>query len=143
VDGTTQLVLRALHLIGVIAWIGGAATAALVVVFAANDARREASAAARRAVLWIATPGMVLAWVAGLTVLLHGWSAVYSKAGWMHGKVTVALIAAALTGVLTGRLRKAASGDKPASEGLLRGVGIGLLALAVVVAFLALLKPGG
>lgn len=141
-DLTVQLTARLLHVLGLIFWIGGSVTAALVVVLAAGEAQKVA-VAARRAVLLIATPGMLLAWVAGLTVLANGWSAVYAKAGWMHGKVTVALIITGLTGVLTGRLRRAAAGTGEVNTGLLRGLAIAILVLAVVVLFLARFQPGG
>lgn len=141
-DVTVQLTARLLHVLGIILWIGGSVTAALMVVMAAGEVQKVA-AAARRAVLAIATPGMLLAWAAGLTVLAGGWSAVYAKAGWMHGKVTVALIITGLTGVLTGRLRRAAAGTGEVNTGLLRGLAIAILVLALVVLFLARFQPGG
>lgn len=141
-DATVQLTARLLHVLGLIFWIGGSVTAALVVVLAAGEVQKVA-VAARKAVLFIATPGMLLAWVAGLTVLTSGWSAIYAKAGWMHGKVTVALIITGLTGVLTGRLRRAAAGTGEVNTGLLRGLAIAILVLAVIVLFLARFQPGG
>lgn len=134
-----QLLLRAAHVFGVILWIGGTATAALIVAFAAGEASAKVAAAARRAVLLVATPGLVLAWLAGLLVLVPGWAG-YKSAGWMHTKLTVALVVTGLTGMLTGRLRRAASGadSKP---GLLRGLALGILALAVAVLVLARLQP--
>ena len=144
---TLSLLLRAAHVLGVILWIGGTVTAALIVAFGASDARaergaratNELAAAARRAVLLVATPGLLLAWIAGLTVLLTAWPA-YQSAGWMHAKLTVALVVTALTGVVTGRLRRAAGGGD-AKPGLLRGMALGILALAGIVLLLARLQP--
>lgn len=134
-----QLLLRAAHVFGVILWIGGTATAALIVAFAAADASAKVAAAARRAVLYVATPGLLLAWLAGLVVLITGWAG-YKSAGWMHTKLTVALVVTGLTGMLTGRLRRAAGGGD-AKPGLLRGLALGILALAVAVLVLARLQP--
>jgi uncharacterized membrane protein len=139
VSPTLLLLLRAAHVLGVILWIGGTVTAALIVAFGATDATAKLAAAARRAVLLVATPGLLLAWVAGLTVLLSAWP-VYQSAGWMHAKLTVALIVTALTGVVTGRLRRAAGGAD-AKPGLLRGMAVGILVLAALVLLLARLQP--
>lgn len=135
-------ILLAAHLLGVILWIGGSVTGALVVALAADAARRETAAAARRALLFVASPGMVLAWVAGLAVLLPSFTTAYARAGWMHGKLTVALVASGLTGFLMGKLRKAASGQAGVAEGALRGVAIAIVVLAAVVVVLVMLRPG-
>jgi len=142
-DGSAlNLFLRAAHLLGVIFWVGGAATAALVVVFASPEGREPAAAAARKTLLWVATPGMLVAWAAGLAVLLPSFGSYYLHEGWMHGKLTVALVVTGLTGVLTGRLRRAAGGSD-AKPGLVRALGLALLVLAAVVVFLVKLGPSG
>lgn len=138
---TLLLVLQALHILGDILWVGGTLTAALVAAFAPSDGRTAVAAAARRAVLLVATPGMVLAWVAGLWMLLARWTDVYQSAGWMHAKLTLALVLSGITGFLTGRLRKAAKGKAQASPGAMRAMGIGVLVLAAGVVFLAVLQP--
>lgn len=134
----------ATHLVGMVLWIGGAVTAAVVAASAASEgeAGRPAIAAARRSVLFVATPGMLLAWIAGLSFLVPNFLELYARAGWMHGKLTLLLILSALTGVLTGRLRKAATGTKPASAGLFGGLAIALMLGAAIVVFLAILRPG-
>jgi protoporphyrinogen IX oxidase len=133
----------AVHLVGVILWIGGSVAAATVGAFAGEQNGNEtALKGARRALLWWATPGLLLAWVGGLTMLLPNFTTLYARAGWMHGKLTLLLVATGITGVLTGRLRKAAKGDKPAAPKLLNGLSFGLAALALLIVGLAVLKPG-
>lgn len=134
----------ATHLIGMALWVGGIATAALVAAAAARDAEgsRATLVAARRAVLFLATPGMLLAWVAGLSWLVPNFTTLYARMGWMHGKLTILLVLTAITGVLTGRLRRAASGSKPPSAALFGGLGLAVVVLAAVTVFLAILKPG-
>lgn len=139
----TSDVALAVHLIGAIVWIGGAVAAATVASFAAErDGAQTALQGARRALLWWATPGMLLAWAGGLTMLVPNFTAIYARAGWMHGKLTLLLIASAVTGVLTGRIRKAATGAKPASAQLLNALSVALILTALVVVGLAVLKPG-
>ncbi len=134
----------ATHLLGMVLWIGGVSAAALIAAAAARegDAGKPAIAAARRAVLMLATPGMLLAWIAGLSYLVPNFTTFYARAGWMHGKLTLVLVLSAITGVLTGHLRKAAAGKKAASPGLLGGLAIAVVAIMAIVVFLAVLKPG-
>lgn len=134
----------ATHLLGMVLWIGGITACALIgaAVAREGEAGRAALAAVRRAALMIASPGMVIAWLAGLAYLVPNFSAIYARQGWMHAKLTIVFVLAGITGVLTGHLRKAAAGKKPASPGLLGGLGLTVVVLAGVVVFLAMLKPG-
>jgi putative membrane protein len=135
----------ATHLVGVILWIGGTATAAMVALAgakAAGESRTAILTAARRAVLFIGTPGLLLTWIAGLAYLVPNFMDLYARAGWMHTKLTLLVGMTALTGVFTGRLRKAASGAKEPSVGLFAAVVLVLFVFAAVIAFLAELQPG-
>ncbi len=135
----------ATHLVGAILWIGGTLAAAWVAAFAARATPpvADALAGARRALRTFATPGMLLAWVGGLGMLIPSFTTLYARAGWMHTKLLLLVVASALHGVLSARIRKAADGSKPATAGLLQGLALGLLACALGVVFLAVLKPGG
>lgn len=135
----------AVHLIGVILWIGGTATAAIVAIAGAREegaVRTAILSAARRAMLMIATPGLLLAWIAGLAWLIPYFGSLYARAGWMHGKLTLLVIATAMTGVFTGRLRRAAKGTKPPSIGLFAAAALVTIVAAVAIALLAELQPG-
>ena len=134
-----ELALRAIHFLGGILWIGGTVAIA-VVAGQIKSSNEEAFKALRGASLKVATGGMLLAWIGGLGVLIPSFTSVYVKQGWMHGKLTLVLIAAALSGVLSAKLRKAAAGETvaPATVQTL-GLIIGAIALAVVI--LATLRP--
>ena len=127
--------LHVIHILGVIAWIGGVVSVGLVGALAAGEGK--VLAAARAVSLRVATPGLVLAWLGGLTMFIMHID-VYKRAGWMHAKITLALIAAALTGVLSGKLRKAAAGQDVASS-TLRNLAMGTLFIAVLNVVLAFL----
>lgn len=128
--------LKVLHIFGVIAWIGGLAA---VVIAAASAMKPEVSTEARAAALKFAIPGMVLAWVGGLAIFAIGLDA-YLAAGWMHAKITFALVASGLSGALTGKLRKASAGQD-VSAGSLRGLLAGLLISAGLVLVMVFLGP--
>ena len=136
-----MLYLRLFHILGVILWIGGVVTVGYAAALASEDAQQGTAGALRKAVLALSTPAMLIAWVAGLWMLFTHWSDVYSKAGWMHAKLTLALIVTGLTGVVTGKLRKAAKGEAELKPGLMRSFAVLILGLSAGVLALAVLKP--
>ena len=139
------LIGKIVHVFGNLLWIGGGAVAAFAFVGLASEreeSRRVAARALHKSVLLLVTPGMLLSFGAGLVMLLSYWSDLYAKAPWMHGKLTVGLIAAGFSGVLSGRLRRAAKGDE-VSSGSVRLAGAVLLLSAIANVVLVFLRPGG
>jgi uncharacterized membrane protein len=140
-----MLLLRIVHVIGNIAWLGGGAVAAFAMALLASETQATRLAAAnalRKAVLWVVTPGMLLGLGAGLTMLLSDWSTLYAKQPWMHGKLTVGLIAAAFSGVLTGRLRRAAADGSEWSASTFRNAGLVLVLSAIANVTLVFMRFG-
>jgi len=129
--------LKALHLVGAFLWLGTSIGVALVAAAAAGDQRAPVAALARRVALRVATPGLVLAFVGGLTMLALSWD-LYARAGWMHGKLLLVVIAAGLHGAVSGKLRKMAGG---AEVGGLAGLAYAYLAILVLVVIAVLLGP--
>ena len=129
--------LKALHLVGAFLWLGTSIGVALLAAAAAGDQRAPVAALARRIALRIATPGLVLAFAGGLTMLALSWD-LYARAGWMHGKLLLVVIAAGLHGAISGKLRKMAGG---AEVGGLAGLAYANLAILVLVVIAVLLGP--
>jgi putative membrane protein len=129
--------LKALHLVGAFLWLGTSIGVALVAAAAAGDQRAPVAALARRVALRIATPGLVLAFAGGLTMLALSWD-LYARAGWMHGKLLLVVIAAGLHGAISGKLRKMAGG---AEVGGLAGLAYAYVAILVLVVIAVLLGP--
>jgi putative membrane protein len=136
-------IARILHLLGVILWIGGGLTGALIATSAAargKELREAMLGDVRRALLFVSTPGLVLAFVGAVAMLVPQWS-VYSHAGWSHAKLTLGLLLAGVSGVLGARVRKAASGEREAPAGLFMALG-GTLAIGALLALvLVVLRP--
>lgn len=142
-SGAMPLALRALHIVGAILWIGGVAFVGSLGA-AAHDADVDGQKIAqvgRRGLLERVSVGMATAWVGGLLILVPAFTSVYARMGWMHAKLTLVLVASALTGVLSAHLRKAAKGDVPLALGKTRVLSSAVLALGTLVVFLAILKP--
>ena len=135
-DPTLTLALRSLHLLAVILWIGGAIVGGLVVAFATEEASGwcPAGGAARHPASDHAGDGGRVARGSRGSASTDGVRSTPAPAG-CTARVTVALVASGLTGVLVGRLRK---GETNAARGSNRGrfaglaVGLGLCALLVV-----------
>jgi uncharacterized membrane protein len=141
-NGDLGLALRALHVLGVIAWVGGVVTCGLMVVVADDASRRGAAAAARKVARMMSTPGMLLAWLAGLAILIPNFSGYYAQAGWMHGKLTLVFVASGMTGALSGMLKRTAAGEEVKLPRL-RVLAVGILVIAAIVVFLVEFQPGG
>lgn len=134
-----------LHLLGVILWVGGTAAGAWTaaqLALAPKESRAAGLGAVRRALLVLTMPGIVLAWLGGLTMFLTALD-LYSHAGWMHGKLTLGLVLSALHGVLIARVRKAADGTREGSSGLFGGLAMGIVLVTVLVLGLVIFRPGG
>ncbi len=134
-------IARILHIFGVLLWTGGMATgaAAAMTLVGKPEAQREAGMDAVRSALRIlATPGLLLAWLGGLTMLVSNWSAVYAHAGWAHGKLTIGILLSGVHGMLLARTRpQRASSARP----FVIALGLTLL-FALVNVVLVVVRPG-
>jgi len=140
-----MLLAKIVHVIGNIVWLGGGVAAAFAMAFLASESRETRLAAARalrKLVLVLVTPGMVVSLAAGLFMLMIDWSELYSKAPWMHAKLTVGLVAAAFSGVLTGKLRRAAATGEDVSANSMKLAGSVLLLSAIANVFFVFLRFG-
>ncbi|MBC7173472.1 MAG: CopD family protein [Polyangiaceae bacterium] len=136
-----QLLLRSLHLFGAILWVGGISAVAIVAVALPERVQKEAIGAVRGAVTRVATPGMILSFIGGLGMLLPNFTTVYARQGWMHAKLLLVIVAAGLTGAISGSIRKAAAGDKALAVGSIRGMGLALALIGLFTVILAIFRP--
>ncbi len=140
-----MLIARIIHVVGNVLWLGGGAVAAFAMAQFALSSQENRTAAAkivRKTVLNIVTPGMLLSFAGGLFMLLSHWSDLYAKAPWMHMKLTVAFIAAGVSGALSGKLRRAAEGAEITPKSM-RILGTILVLSAVAAVTLVLARFGG
>ena len=139
-----KLALLALHLLGAIFWVGGIAALAMLVLSAQKTGGKTVSgssvdqAGAARLARFVArrvvTPAMLIAFVGGLAMFAMGIDG-YLKMGWLHGKITLAVVAAGLSGVLTAKLKRVADGEPPRA---IAGLTIGVVLVAVLILILGI-----
>jgi putative membrane protein len=137
----SMIVFRYLHFLGVVFWLGSALAAALAAAYGPK-ADGGMAHALRKVTVRITTPSMVIAFAGGLGMLIPRFVDVYAKQGWMHAKLTLLLILAGATGVLTGRLRRWAAGQNVSQQTFARLAWvIGLIGVLIVT--LAIFRPFG
>ncbi|MGB5703856.1 MAG: CopD family protein [Polyangiales bacterium] len=135
----SMIVFRYLHFLGIIFWIGSAVA---VSIAAASPMPWESgiAQALRKVTLRVTTPAMLVAFAGGFGMLIPDFAEVYAKQGWMHGKLTLLLILAGATGVLTGKLRRWADGQEVTQKTFARLAWV-ISVLAVVIVTLAIFRP--
>lgn len=131
--------LRALHVVADLFWIGSILSVALLLAKGPGDARQR-GAAARLIYRTIAAPAFGIAFLAG-TIQLGMNPTLYFKAThYMHGKLPLALGVIALHHVVGARTKKMEAGEVE-DAGPALTLGLVIAAMAVGAALLALLKP--
>ncbi len=129
------------HFLGLLLWIGGAATASWMAASLVAAGETKALSSVRSALLAIVAPGIVLATVGGLARLVPAWGTYYAHAPWMHVKLVIGFVLGGLHGVLVGRVRKASQGV-PVPPGVFVGIAVTYAVLGGAAVALAILRPG-
>lgn len=139
----TYLLLKAVHVAAVIAWIGGLLLQSLALKSASGPAASLAEhttflEAVRRWDSRVTSPAMGLAWLLGILMALQaGWFAT----GWLNVKLAIVVGLSALHGMQAGQLRRLVanhSASKPGSAGRMPPL---ILVAALGIAVLVIVKP--
>ena len=142
---TALHLLRVFHVVGHVLWLGAGCVIAFLAAGAVADppeVRRVVFPRLSRLAARVVNPGLGLAFLTGLALLVLGWTEIYSKQPWAHTKLTLGIVAAGLTGVMISRLKKQSAGLRETRAVLYRFVGWSLAATALVNALLVYLRPG-
>lgn len=131
-------VFQYLHFLGVAFWAGSAIAVAFT---AATPTPSDAGVALalRKITLRVTAPAMLLAFAGGLAMFVTNF-AFYQRAGWMHTKITLAVVLAGVTGVLSGRIRRWSQGHDIEPRSFAR-VGWALVVVAVLIVTFAVFRP--
>ena len=136
--------IKALHIAAVVTWVAGLLMLSLLLsVLATAPApslpqERRLMTALRRWDRMVTSPAMVLAWVLGISLAVHGG---WFTSPWLAAKLVLVMAMSALHGVLAGTLRRmsSASCQRPAFS--LRFACGFTLAGSAAIACLVVLKP--
>jgi len=141
--GGLYMPIKAAHATITFFWIAGLFMLPRYLAYQAQEAPgseqdlkwAERTAKLRKIIL---TPSLIAVWVLGLMVAT---SYGMAGAGWIHTKITLALLLSGYHGWMVGMAKKMAAGQRPMSEKKLR-LWNEVPALATIIfVFLAILKP--
>ena len=111
--------LNALHVIAGVLWIGGMMGMAMVFAVSGKSAANDASRAAlldyvRKWNRCVTSPAMLLLWIAGIWMIVS-----YGKFphAWLLIKMDVMVLLSAIHGMLSGELRRRATGQSVGLDG--------------------------
>lgn len=135
----TMTVFRYLHFLGITFWIGSAVAISLAAA-APTPWESGIAQALRKVTVRVTTPAMLVAFAGGFGMLIPNFADVYAKQGWMHSKLTLLLILAGVTGVLTGKLRRWADGQEVTQTTFAR-LALATAVLGVLIVTFAVFRP--
>lgn len=141
----TYLPAKALHVAAVIAWMAALLMLPRLYVYQTGaepggELDRKMIEAARRLRTFVLNPAMIATWLIGLYILFFANPALISQ-GWMHIKLMLVVLLSGLHGWYVAEGRKLARGERKHSERFWRLLNEVPFVFALVIVFLAILKP--
>ena len=137
--------LNALHVIAGVLWIGGMLAMALVSMACSRTSGTAESAGqtllletVRKWTRSVTSPAMILLWVAGIMMIVS-----YGKFphAWLLIKMVVVLVLSALHGLLSGDLRRRATGQPVKDFALVRNASAVIIVGVILIGILAIIRP--
>jgi len=138
----TYEIVKALHIIAIIAWMAGMLyLPRLMVYHAAAEPGTELSETfkvmERRLLKAIINPAMIAAWIFGVWLVYLG---DYWREGWLHGKFALVLLLSACHGIFVRRVRDFANDRNQKSARYFRIINEVPTVLMIGIVFLVVLK---
>lgn len=100
-------ILKAAHIIAMVAWLAGMAAVALALLKPSPKLLKLLKSYDRK----VTTPAMLLVWVAGISLAIQGG---WFGSGWLWAKIILVTIMSGLHGAISGRLRRYCNETSPA-----------------------------
>lgn len=142
--GAGYELVKALHLIAIVFWIAGLLMLPRLFVYhhqsqPGSDGETIFIAGEKRLLTLILNPAMVIAWLAGLAMLVLNWPLLTN--GWIHTKLLLVLGLSGYHGFLSATARKFATNQRPFTEKTWRLLNEIPAVTAILVIVLAIVKP--
>ena len=137
--------LRAIHIIAVIAWMGGLLIYPRLLVYrleGQGDERLEKmmDAAATRTRIIIINPAMILAWLLGIGLASSNFG-YYSLQPWFWAKIVLVVAMSGLHGYFIGLGRKIGRGERPIETKKLRLLNELPMVIAILAVIMVVVQP--
>ena len=137
------LVMKALHIIAVIAWMAGLLYLPRLFVYHAETAKDSPTYAVfnvmeRRLLRYIMNPAMICSFILGILLIM---ATDAMTQGWLHTKLLLVLIMAGLHGRMAWHRKQFAAHTNTYSGRYFRVLNEAPTLLMIIIVFLAVLKP--
>jgi len=135
--------IKALHVVGIIAWMAGMLYLPRLFVYHAGSATGSQQAATfklmeRRLLRFIMTPALLVAWISGLWLAVQ---AGYFQAGWLHAKLALVVVLSGLHGLFAADSRRFARDENRHAQIYYRVVNEIPTLLMIGIVILVVVKP--
>lgn len=137
--------LNALHIMAGVIWLGGIFVMAVIVVawsqsrsVVAKGSSNPLLEYARRWNRFVTSPAMILLWAFGIALILKG---EWLLPLWLGIKLAVLVFLSALHGMLSGTLRRLATGETSTAPLLARNAAWLTVVAIIIIVALAVVKP--
>ncbi|HVW25941.1 MAG TPA: CopD family protein [Polyangiaceae bacterium] len=132
-------IVTSLHVAANVVWIGSILAVGRIIEVNEGDAKIR-GALALKVYKGLAVPAFGVSFVAGVVRLLLNPDYYFVQTHFMHAKLLFALVVIGLHHVMGARAKKVANGDGAAAAAV-PALTLGILGAAVLVVFLAVMKP--
>ena len=134
--------MKAVHIISILAWMGGLLFFPWVLFYQTRESSSEALTALGRTMMrGLINPAAVLALVTGVLLIIVTGAGAPGSGAWMHLKIVLILMIGAVHGMLSKHRRLCERGESTKSPAYFRVLFSLLLALAIAVVFTVVMKP--
>lgn len=135
--------IKALHVVAIIAWMAAMLYLPRLFVYHVRAAPGSETSETfkvmeRRLLRAIMTPSMILAWIAGLTLV---WQGGWISSGWLHVKLALVIALSAIHGLLAGCVRAFAEDRNTRSETFYRVINEVPAVLMLGIVVMVIVKP--
>lgn len=135
--------IKALHVVAVIAWMAAMLYLPRLFVYHAVETPGSATSETfkvmeRRLLKAIATPAMIVTWVAGLILV---WQGGWMSSGWLYAKLALVILMSGMHGALVKYTREFAEDRNARSQKFYRVVNEVPTVLMLAIVILVIVKP--
>jgi len=139
----TYLLIKALHLISIVAWFAGLFYLPRLYVYHCqahgDEAKAMLATMERKLLRYIMNPAMIATWAFGITLLVM--NPAWMQGGWLHAKLTLVVLLSIYHMSLARYRRQLADGRCTKSETFFRIYNEVPTVVLIAVVLLAVLKP--
>ena len=140
------LLLKSLHIIFVVLWMGGMLYLPYIFVLHSRAGAGSETALSfveveRRLLRAVMNPSMAVAFLTGILLIIATGAGAPGTGYWMHVKLLLLLLLAGMHGIMAASRKRLEQGEDQKGEGFFNRLAFGSRAFLVVIVLLVVLRP--